>query len=124
MRYLNAVTVPIFCVFALWMKHFLRYFCPSVSLTRAPAIAGKSPAPFPSCDWRFNEFPNPSVHALHVTCVELMALPVSGEQVGLALFDVICKGSSVIRSNMMAWINAVGLLFTSLPVSSSKFSLD
>ena len=49
------------------------------------------PSPFPSCDWRFNEFPNPTSHALHVTCVELMALPIKGEQVGEALFNVLYK---------------------------------
>ncbi|MEQ2188392.1 hypothetical protein GOODEAATRI_014467 [Goodea atripinnis] len=42
-------------------------------------MAGKSPGPFPNCDWRFNEFPNPAAHALHVTCVELMALAVPGK---------------------------------------------
>ncbi len=36
--------------------------------------AGRSP--FPAMDWRFNEFPNASCHALYVTAVELLALPV------------------------------------------------
>ena len=31
---------------------------------------------FPKMDWRFNEFPNEGAHALHVTCVEIMGLPV------------------------------------------------
>lgn len=85
------------------------------------AIAGKTPPPFPACDWRFNEFPNPVAHALHVTWVELMALPVKGPEVGEALFDVIFKGSYVthdsdIRANIMEWINAVGLVLSALPV--------
>ncbi|MEQ2209633.1 hypothetical protein XENOCAPTIV_001760 [Xenoophorus captivus] len=50
-------------------------------------MAGKSPGPFPNCDWRFNEFPNPAAHALHVTCVELMALAVPGKDVGNALLN-------------------------------------
>jgi len=47
---------------------------------------------FPSFDWRFNEFPNAAAHALHVTCIELMALPVSGPDVGNALYDIVLKG--------------------------------
>jgi len=87
------------------------------------AISGKSPPPFPACDWRFNEFPNPVAHALHVTWVELMALPVTGQEVGDALFDVIFKGSYVthntnIRGNIVEWINAVGLVLSSLPVNT------
>lgn len=54
-------------------------------------MAGKSPGPFPNCDWRFNEFPNPAAHALHVTCVELMALSVPGKDVGNALLNVVLK---------------------------------
>ncbi|KAJ8305857.1 hypothetical protein KUTeg_016402 [Tegillarca granosa] len=42
-------------------------------------ILGKTPSPFPNCDWRFNEFPSPAAHALYATCVELMSLPVRGE---------------------------------------------
>lgn len=59
-------------------------------------MAGKSPGPFPNCDWRFNEFPNPAAHALHVTCVELMALAVPGKEVGNALLNVVLKRSEVI----------------------------
>lgn len=83
-------------------------------------ISGNSPPPFPTCDWRFNEFANPVAHALHVTWVELMALPVTGPEVGDAIFDVILKRShnireNHIRENLMEWINAVGLVFSSLP---------
>lgn len=35
--------------------------------------------------------PNPAAHALHVTCVELMALAVSGQDVGNALLNVVLK---------------------------------
>jgi len=92
------------------------------------AISGKTPPPFPACDWRFNEFPNPVAHALHVTWVELMALPVTGQEVGDALFDVIFKGSYVthntsIRANIVEWINAVGLVLSSLPVNTDFLKL-
>ena len=79
-------------------------------------IEGKSP--FPNCDWRFNEFPNPAAHALHATCVELMALPVASPVVGGTVLDVILKNSTQIpREKVMAWMNAVGLVLTALPES-------
>lgn len=46
---------------------------------------------FPNTDWRFNEFPNPSAHALYVSCVELMTLPQPPQPVAAALLDVINK---------------------------------
>ncbi|WAR24242.1 MED23-like protein [Mya arenaria] len=77
-------------------------------------IDGKSP--FPNCDWRFNEFPNPAAHALHATCVELMALPVSSQAVGSAVLDVVLKSSTQLpRDKLLGWINAVGLVLTALP---------
>ena len=53
-----------------------------------------------------------------------MALPVNGQKVGNALYDIIFKGSYVahngdVRANVMKWINAVGLVLSSLPVSLS-----
>ncbi|KAF0023303.1 hypothetical protein F2P81_023933 [Scophthalmus maximus] len=79
-------------------------------------MAGKSPGPFPNCDWRFNEFPNPAAHALHVTCVELMALAVPGKEVGNALLNVVLKSQPLVpRENITAWMNAIGLVITALP---------
>ena len=94
----------------------------NINSLKCKAIAGKSPSPFPACDWRFNEFANPAAHALYATWVELMALPVKGPEVGNKLFDVIFKGSFVtdnanIRTNILEWINAVGLVLSSLPVN-------
>eukprot|EP00794_Sanderia_malayensis_P004577 gene4577-5179_t len=98
------------------------YFCTVIGRL-VDTTSGKMPSPFPSCDWRFNEFPNPTSHALHVTCVELMALPITCEQVGEALFNVLYKSSEKsrgfsIRRNIMSWINAVAVVLTSLPESS------
>lgn len=91
------------------------YFCMLV-LRLVDTIDGKRPGPFPSRDWRFNEFPNAAAHALHVTCVELLALPMHPEHVGLALMDVVLKMQSVIkRKDVMMWINAVAVLLTTLP---------
>ncbi|CAL8393304.1 unnamed protein product [Gadus morhua 'NCC'] len=79
-------------------------------------MAGKSPGPFPNCDWRFNEFPNPAAHALHVTCVELMALTVPGKDVGNALLNVVLRSQPLVpRENITAWMNAIGLVITALP---------
>jgi len=47
---------------------------------------------FPSFDWRFNEFSNSASHALYSTCIELMALPASGADIGNALYDIVLKG--------------------------------
>lgn len=73
-------------------------------------------SPFPNCDWRFNEFPNPAAHALHATCVELMALPLPGQVVGSSVLDIVLKGSTHLpRENLMGWMNAVGLVLMALP---------
>uniref|UniRef100_W5KU24 Mediator of RNA polymerase II transcription subunit 23 n=1 Tax=Astyanax mexicanus TaxID=7994 RepID=W5KU24_ASTMX len=69
------------------------YYCKLIGRLHVLPMAGKSPGPFPNCDWRFNEFPNPAAHALHVTCVELMALAVPGKDVGNALLNVVLKRS-------------------------------
>ncbi|RWS25047.1 Mediator of RNA polymerase II transcription subunit 23-like protein, partial [Leptotrombidium deliense] len=77
-----------------------------------------SKSPFPHIDYRFNEFPNAGVHSLHVTCVELIALPVTPTIVGNNLLEVILTGHKVIsRTNIEDWINAVGLVLTALPES-------
>jgi hypothetical protein len=43
---------------------------------------------FPHMDWRFSEFPNEGCHAMYVTCVELMTLPMDPVLVGEKLLDV------------------------------------
>ncbi|KAM9782861.1 mediator of RNA polymerase II transcription subunit 23 isoform 1-T1 [Neosynchiropus ocellatus] len=91
------------------------YYCKLIGRLASP-MAGKSPGPFPNCDWRFNEFPNPAAHALHVTCVELMALAVPGKDVGNALLNVVLKSQPLVpRENITAWMNAIGLVITALP---------
>ncbi|XP_035384714.1 mediator of RNA polymerase II transcription subunit 23 isoform X1 [Electrophorus electricus] len=104
------------------------YYCKLIGRL-VDTMAGKSPGPFPNCDWRFNEFPNPAAHALHVTCVELMALAVPGKEVGNALLNVVLKRSELVttetcsaarqplvpRDNVTACMNAIGLVITALP---------
>lgn len=77
-------------------------------------LNGKSP--FPHFDWRFNEFANVGVHALHVTCIELMALPPSPEVVTDALIDIVLVGhKNIPRSSIEQWMNALGIVLTALP---------
>uniref|UniRef100_A0A1B0C838 Mediator of RNA polymerase II transcription subunit 23 n=2 Tax=Lutzomyia longipalpis TaxID=7200 RepID=A0A1B0C838_LUTLO len=57
-------------------------------------------------------------HALYVTCVELLALPVSPQRVANSLMNVICRGYTVIPpSQIHSWINAFGLIMSNLPES-------
>jgi hypothetical protein len=70
------------------LRSFQCYF--SFLDTFSVAVSGKPH--FPATDWRFNEFPNPAAHALYVTCVELMAVPVTPALVGTNLLDVVAKG--------------------------------
>ncbi|XP_071507366.1 mediator of RNA polymerase II transcription subunit 23-like [Diadema antillarum] len=80
---------------------------------------------FPSFDWRFNEFPNITAHALYCVCVELMALPAYPKMVGNAVLDVVLKNPSELpRENIMMWINAIALVLTSLPESYCEVIQD
>lgn len=91
------------------------YYCHLVKRV-VDTMLDKRPTPFPPHDWRFNEFPNASAYALNVTCVELMAVPVSPESVGMALMDVVLKTQSIIdRKEFISWINAVALILITLP---------
>lgn len=69
-------------------------------------------------DWRFNEFLNVKSHAVHATAIELMALPLSPNVVGNAILDlVLTHYVTQDRTTMSHWMNAIGLVMTSLPPS-------
>ncbi|XP_063877362.1 mediator of RNA polymerase II transcription subunit 23-like [Scylla paramamosain] len=71
---------------------------------------------FPSIEWRFNEFANSGAHALHVSCVELMALPSNPTIVANMLLNVLFKGyCDIPQGELEEWINAIGLILTWLP---------
>lgn len=71
---------------------------------------------YPNFDWKFYEFTNSGCHALHIICVELMALPKLGNVVANNLIDIIMIGhKKICRSEIMNWINAIGLILTALP---------
>jgi mediator of RNA polymerase II transcription subunit 23 len=106
----------------LWIPD-LDYYIKLISRL-VETLAGKS-GQFPHMDWRFNEFQNASTHALHVTCIELMALPVSATTVASNLLDVCLVGHKVIpRNNIESWMNAVGLVLTAMPDSYWAVLLD
>ena len=77
---------------------------------------------FPHLDWRFNEFPNAGAHALYVSCVEVMGLPVtSPPEVGGRLLDVVMESYHLIAAkDLPDWVNAVGLLLSNLPEAYSS----
>uniref|UniRef100_A0AAG5D7W1 Mediator of RNA polymerase II transcription subunit 23 n=1 Tax=Anopheles atroparvus TaxID=41427 RepID=A0AAG5D7W1_ANOAO len=71
---------------------------------------------FSGTDWRFNEFPNPPAHALYVTCVELLGLPVGPNVVANSIMDVLVKGYTVVPSRVFHnWTNTIGLIMAALP---------
>ncbi|XP_049544481.1 mediator of RNA polymerase II transcription subunit 23 [Anopheles darlingi] len=71
---------------------------------------------FSGTDWRFNEFPNPPAHALYVTCVELLGLPVGPSVVANSIIDVLVKGYTVVPTGVVHnWANTIGLIMAALP---------
>ncbi|CAB4065619.1 MED23 [Lepeophtheirus salmonis] len=80
----------------------------------AKSIQGKNA--FPKMDWRFNEFPNEGVHAMYVTCVEVMGLPVEPLKVGEYFLEAIWEAHRYIpQDEIPDWINAVGIIISNLP---------
>jgi len=83
---------------------------------RMVAAQDTSVLAFPHMDWRFNEFPNEGTHAMYVTCVELLVLPLDPHVVGEKLVDVVLQNHShVPLDRLPQWINAVGVLLSNLP---------
>jgi len=82
----------------------------------------------PVCDWRFSEFSGPLPLLLHSTSVELLALPSLGKTVAKELIEALYSKADLCRDGeedeLLAWINALGLLFISLPESFSAVLYD
>ncbi|XP_061399738.1 mediator of RNA polymerase II transcription subunit 23 [Musca vetustissima] len=77
-------------------------------------ISGKNV--FYNTDWRFNEFSNAPSHAMYVTCVELLSLPVAPQIVANNIIDVIVKGYALIpQKEIHAYLNSVGIVLAELP---------
>lgn len=86
-------------------------------------IAGRQV--YPNFDWKFYEFANSGCHALHIICVELMALPKPGSVVAANLLDIIMIGHKTLpREETMNWVNAIGLILTALPADYKSVLSD
>lgn len=74
----------------------------------------------PSCDWQCSEFSGSLPLSLTCACVELLALPLAGKQVGNHLLNALYKMAAEKDSeeDILALVNALALLFISLPVSN------
>ncbi|XP_075165990.1 mediator complex subunit 23 [Haematobia irritans] len=80
----------------------------------AETISGKNV--FYNTDWRFNEFSNAPAHAMYVTCVELLSLPIAPQIVANNIIDVVVKGYALIpQKEMYNYLNAVGIVLAELP---------
>lgn len=72
-------------------------------------------------DWRFNEFPNVKSHAVHSIAIELMSCPQEPNIVGNAILDIILTTYvNQDRETVSQWMNAIGLVMSSLPSSYYK----
>lgn len=73
----------------------------------------------PSCDWQCTEFSGSLPLSLTCACVELLGLPQGGIAVGkqllLALYSMAEERDK--EKDVLALINAMALIFISLPVS-------
>uniref|UniRef100_A0A1A9X3H6 Mediator of RNA polymerase II transcription subunit 23 n=1 Tax=Glossina brevipalpis TaxID=37001 RepID=A0A1A9X3H6_9MUSC len=96
----------------LWNPELTYYI--NIIRRLAETISGKNV--FYSTDWRFNEFPNATAHAMYVTCVELLSLPLSPTIVANNIIDVALKGYALIcPRDIHNYINAIGIVLAELP---------
>ena len=111
------------------MKWSPNYY--SDMLTKLTAcINGTISAELQGIDWRFNEFSNPACFLLHLTAIELMALPVPAygqrllttldisqhkAKIGSELIEVVLAS----KASLAEWSNTLALLFSALPCSFS-----
>lgn len=88
-------------------------------------LSSESKCPFPTTDYRFNEFQNVGTHALYVTCVEILALPGKPSDISNSLINVVLNNHKYFpRQDIELWINATALIFTALPDSYSCVIMD
>ena len=75
----------------------------------------------PSCDWQCTEFSGSLPLSLTCACVELLGLPQGGKTVGNELLQALYSMAQEKdkEEDVLALINAMALIFISLPVSWS-----
>lgn len=73
----------------------------------------------PTCDWRFSEFSGPLLCSLHCCLLELLALPLPGRVVAQELVEALYSKADSCQEEhlLLSWVNALGLVFSSLPES-------
>lgn len=73
----------------------------------------------PSCDWQCTEFSGSLPLSLTCACVELLGLPQGGQAVGNELLQALYSMAKdkEKEEDVLALINAMALVFVSLPVS-------
>lgn len=63
----------------------------------------------------FQEIPNPVVRALHIACVEVLATPVSSQDIVKSTLDVILMNGRKNTAVQPIVLHAMGLLYSFLP---------
>ena len=73
----------------------------------------------PSCDWQCSEFSGSLPLSLTCVCVELLSLPLRPVEVGTELLQALYSAAAKTSSDVevLAVINALALIFISMPVS-------
>ncbi|CAK9302294.1 unnamed protein product [Gordionus sp. m RMFG-2023] len=82
-----------------------------------------SNSPFPSFDWRFNEFSNETLHYIHVICIELLSLPANGQTIAKDLINTFIINHHLVpffEIDYQHWFNAIALTLVGLPDSYSS----
>ncbi|KAL5478126.1 hypothetical protein EMCRGX_G025007 [Ephydatia muelleri] len=75
----------------------------------------------PTCNWHFGEFSGPLLFVLYTTCVEVLSLPVTAKMASQQLLEALYSKATSLSDKgtdmILTWINAMGLLYMSLPKS-------
>ncbi|CAG8438128.1 11243_t:CDS:10 [Acaulospora colombiana] len=72
----------------------------------------------------FREIPNPTVLALHVACIEILAIPTSPEEIVKATLDMIIRANGRKKISLQpVVIHAVGLLYSFLPTEEFVYKV-
>ncbi|CAI2167435.1 20394_t:CDS:10 [Funneliformis geosporum] len=70
----------------------------------------------------FQEIPNPVVQALHIACVEILAIPVSPQDIIKATSDIILMNGKNVAVQPMV-LHAIGLLYSFLPTEEFVYKM-
>ncbi|CAG8537465.1 6927_t:CDS:10 [Funneliformis mosseae] len=82
--------------------------------------APKANTKFP--ERHFQEIPNPVVQALHIACVEILAIPTSPHDIIKATLDIILMNGKNVAVQPMV-LHAIGLLYSFLPTEEFVYKM-